>query len=81
MRNIGRRTGWAVPQVYVAQPPEAGEPPRQLRAFTKLRLGAAFDELNPWTGGIACLLGYTGAHDATTRGTVTTTLNAHYAIF
>jgi beta-glucosidase len=38
VRNTGRRTGWAVPQVYVAQPPDAGEPARQLRAFTKLRL-------------------------------------------
>jgi beta-glucosidase len=38
VRNAGRRTGWAVPQVYVTQPPDAGEPPRQLRAFVKLRL-------------------------------------------
>jgi beta-glucosidase len=40
IRNVGRRTGWAVPQVYVAMPPAAGEPPRQLKAFGKLRLGA-----------------------------------------
>jgi beta-glucosidase len=38
VRNAGRRTGWAVPQVYVAQPPDAGEPPRQLKAFAKVRL-------------------------------------------
>jgi beta-glucosidase len=39
VRNTGRRAGWAVPQLYVAQPAAAGEPPRQLRAFAKLRLG------------------------------------------
>lgn len=43
VRNAGRRAGWAVPEVYVAMPAEAGEPPRQLRAFAKFRLekGAA----------------------------------------
>jgi beta-glucosidase len=43
VRNAGARTGTAVPQVYVGMPPAAGEPPRQLKAFTKLRLekGAA----------------------------------------
>jgi beta-glucosidase len=40
VRNVGRRAGVAVPEIYVAQPPDAGEPPRQLRAFTKLRLDA-----------------------------------------
>jgi beta-glucosidase len=39
VRNAGARTGTAVPQVYVAMPAAAGEPPRQLKAFTKLRLG------------------------------------------
>ena len=38
VRNAGRRAGWAVPQVYVAMPAAAGEPPRQLKAFAKLRL-------------------------------------------
>jgi beta-glucosidase len=43
VRNVGARTGAAVPQIYVAMPPAAGEPPWQLKAFTKLRLekGAA----------------------------------------
>jgi beta-glucosidase len=40
VRNAGHRTGVAVPQVYVAMPARAGEPPRQLKAFTKLRLAA-----------------------------------------
>jgi beta-glucosidase len=39
VRNTGRRTGSAVPQVYVADPGAAGEPPRQLKGFAKLRLG------------------------------------------
>ena len=39
VRNRGRRAGWAVPQLYVAMPAGAGEPPRQLKAFAKLRLG------------------------------------------
>jgi len=38
VRNTGGRTGFAVPQVYVAMPAPAGEPPRQLKAFSKLRL-------------------------------------------
>ena len=38
VRNAGRRAGWAVPEVYVAMPAAAGEPPRQLRGFAKLRL-------------------------------------------
>jgi beta-glucosidase len=43
VRNVGPRAGWAVPEVYVAMPAQAGEPPRQLRAFAKFRLekGAA----------------------------------------
>jgi beta-glucosidase len=39
--NTGARTGSAVPQLYVGMPrPRAGEvqPPRQLKAFTKVRL-------------------------------------------
>jgi beta-glucosidase len=38
VRNVGGRAGWAVPQVYVAMPAAAGEPPRQLKGFVKLRL-------------------------------------------
>src|SRR6059058_1736315 len=38
VRNAGRRTGWAVPEVYVSMPAAAGEPPRQLKGFAKLRL-------------------------------------------
>jgi beta-glucosidase len=43
VRNAGSRAGWAVPEVYVAMPAAAGEPPRQLKAFAKFRLekGAA----------------------------------------
>jgi beta-glucosidase len=40
VRNTGRRAGIAVPQVYVGMPARVGEPPRQLKAFTKLRLAA-----------------------------------------
>ena len=32
VRNAGARTGTAVPQVYVAMPAAAGEPPRQLKS-------------------------------------------------
>lgn len=38
--NIGPRTGTAVPQVYVTDPPAADEPPGQLAAFTTVTLGA-----------------------------------------
>jgi beta-glucosidase len=36
--NTGDRAGAAVPQVYVTFPRPAGEPPRQLKGFTKLTL-------------------------------------------
>jgi beta-glucosidase len=36
--NAGRRAGIAVPQVYLGFPPSAAEPPRQLKAFTRLSL-------------------------------------------
>ncbi len=40
VRNVGRRTGFAVPQLYTGIPVPAGttEPPRQLKGFTKLSL-------------------------------------------
>jgi beta-glucosidase len=36
--NTGGRPGVAVPQVYLGFPTSAGEPPRQLKAFTRLTL-------------------------------------------
>jgi beta-glucosidase len=36
--NTGSRSGAEIPQVYVSDPPSAGEPPRQLRGFTKVSL-------------------------------------------
>lgn len=38
VRNTGSRAGAAVPQVYVGYPQAAGEPPRQLRGFSKVSL-------------------------------------------
>jgi beta-glucosidase len=38
VRNTGDRAGAAVPQIYVGFPKKAGEPPRQLKGFRKLRL-------------------------------------------
>ncbi|MEU0881861.1 glycoside hydrolase family 3 C-terminal domain-containing protein [Lentzea sp. NPDC005914] len=38
VRNTSSRTGSAVPQVYVGYPEAAGEPPRQLRGFSKVSL-------------------------------------------
>ena len=38
VRNVGSRPGKAVPQLYVTFPPEAGEPPAQLKAFQVVRL-------------------------------------------
>ncbi|MFJ6675019.1 glycoside hydrolase family 3 C-terminal domain-containing protein [Actinosynnema sp. NPDC091369] len=38
--NTGGRAGSAVPQVYVGYPDGAGEPPRQMRGFTKVALAA-----------------------------------------
>jgi beta-glucosidase len=38
VRNTGDRAGAAVPQVYVGFPRNAGEPPHQLKGFTKVRL-------------------------------------------
>ena len=37
--NTGRRAGAEVVQLYVAAPPAAGEPPRQLKGFRKVSLG------------------------------------------
>jgi beta-glucosidase len=36
--NTGSRAGAEVPQVYVADPRSTGEPPKQLKAFTKVSL-------------------------------------------
>lgn len=38
VRNTGRRTGAVVPQLYLSAPKRAGEPPQQLKGFTKLTL-------------------------------------------
>jgi beta-glucosidase len=38
VRNIGKRSGAEVVQLYVGFPPAAGEPPRQLKGFRKLQL-------------------------------------------
>ncbi|WP_435741602.1 glycoside hydrolase family 3 C-terminal domain-containing protein [Nocardioides sp. SYSU DS0663] len=38
VRNTGDRVGSDVPQVYVAAPRRAGEPPRQLKGFEKVEL-------------------------------------------
>jgi beta-glucosidase len=38
VRNTGRRPGKAVPQIYVAYPSDAGEPPAQLKGFATARL-------------------------------------------
>jgi beta-glucosidase len=40
VKNTGKRAGAEVIQVYVEQPEKNGEPPRQLRAFTKVALEA-----------------------------------------
>ncbi|MGB8480338.1 MAG: glycoside hydrolase family 3 C-terminal domain-containing protein [Acidobacteriaceae bacterium] len=40
VKNTGKREGAEVIQVYVEQPERNGEPPRQLRAFTKVDLDA-----------------------------------------
>lgn len=40
VKNTGKRAGAEVIQVYVEQPEKNGEPPRQLRAFTKIELRA-----------------------------------------
>jgi beta-glucosidase len=40
VRNTGRRAGAQVVQLYVGYPSNAGEPPRQLKAFSKVFLGA-----------------------------------------
>jgi beta-glucosidase len=40
VKNTGTRTGWVVPEVYLALPSQAGapEPPRQLAGFAKVQL-------------------------------------------
>jgi beta-glucosidase len=54
VKNTGKRDGAEVVQVYVEQPEKNGEPPRQLRAFTKVDLKAGETQsvrlnLNPWS--------------------------------
>ncbi|MBO0883268.1 MAG: fibronectin type III-like domain-contianing protein, partial [Mycobacterium sp.] len=38
--NTGQRSGTATPQIYLGYPAAAGEPPRQLRAFSSVSLAA-----------------------------------------
>ncbi|KAI8612773.1 glycoside hydrolase superfamily [Chytriomyces sp. MP71] len=38
--NLGSRDGFEVVQVYLSYPPEAGEPPKLLKGFTKVRVEA-----------------------------------------
>src|SRR5205807_318674 len=40
VKNTGTRTGWAVPELYVSQPPQSGlpEPMLQLKGFAKVAL-------------------------------------------
>src|SRR5271166_154619 len=38
VRNIGRRSGAEVAQLYVTEPAAAGEPPRQLKGFQRVNL-------------------------------------------
>jgi beta-glucosidase len=40
VKNTGSRAGSDVPQVYVGQPAAAGEPPKNLRGFSKVTLNA-----------------------------------------
>ena len=40
LANTGRRSGADVPQVYVGDPPRAGEPPEQLAGFARVTLAA-----------------------------------------
>jgi beta-glucosidase len=54
--NTGARPGTEVVQLYVAFPPAAGQPPRQLKGFAKVRLdpGATADvTLRPAPGDLA----------------------------
>lgn len=37
LRNVGREDGAEIAQLYVSFPPYAGEPPRLLRRFAKVR--------------------------------------------
>ncbi len=41
LNNTGARAGSEVVQVYLGFPPQAGEPPRQLKAFQKVLLAPA----------------------------------------
>ena len=38
--NVGSTAGTEVPQLYLTYPAAAGEPPRQLKAFAKMKLEA-----------------------------------------
>ena len=51
LTNSGRVAGAEIVQLYITFPPEAGEPPRQLRGFQKLRLepSASVDVTLPLT--------------------------------
>jgi beta-glucosidase len=40
VRNVGRRAGSDVPQLYVDDPAAAGEPPKQLQGYRRVFLGA-----------------------------------------
>ncbi len=47
--NTGHRSGTATPQIYLGYPAAAGEPPRQLRAFSSISLAAGQQSEVQWT--------------------------------
>jgi beta-glucosidase len=53
--NTGRRAGAEVAQLYVRSPASAQEPPRQLKAYTKVRLAPGQSQRVTLTVGLASL--------------------------
>ncbi len=58
--NVGRRTGTAVPQAYLTDPPAAGEPPAQLAAFARVTLRAGASRRMTMTVPLSAFEAYLG---------------------
>jgi beta-glucosidase len=72
--NTGARSGTAVVQAYLSYPAAAGEPPAQLRAFTRATLGPGQSKVVTMDLPGSDFEAYLGGHFVTVRGTYTVEL-------
>lgn len=69
--NVGNRTGTALPQAYLTDPPMAAEPPAQLAAFARVTLQPGESKLVTMTIPSSAFQAYLGNRWTTVPGTYT----------